>query len=62
MDPAQDEGPPALRRQRVENGLKMAQLVARVQRFLGRIVGLEHIEFGDQFERDDLLAPGLVDQ
>lgn len=40
----------------------MAQLVARMQSVFRRIVRLKHVEFGDQFERDDFFPAGFVDQ
>lgn len=62
MNPSQDEGPTTLRRQGVENSLKMAQLVPRMQCLFGRIVDLKHVEFGDKFQRNDLFPPRFIDQ
>lgn len=62
MHTAKDEGPTALRGKRIQYRLKMAQLIACMKRFLGRVVSLEHIEFGDRLKRHDLFAPRFVDQ
>ena len=62
MYPAQDESASALRRKRIKNGLKMAQFIAGVQRFFGRIICLKDVQVGHQFQRHDLLAPRFVNQ
>lgn len=62
VDAPKDEGTAALRWQRVKNDLEMAQFVACVQGFFRRIVGMQNVQFRDQFERHDLFPPGLVDQ
>ena len=62
MHAAEDEGATALCGKRVQNRLKMAQLVTGVECIFGRIVGLKHIEFSDHFKRHDLFPPRFVDQ
>jgi len=62
MNAAQNEGTAALLGEGVEDCLEVPQLVTRLQRFLGGIVRLKHIQFGDKFQRDDLFPSGLVNQ
>lgn len=40
----------------------MAQFVACLQGFFGRIVGLQHVEFSNHLQGDDLFSPCRVDQ
>lgn len=62
VDAAQNEGAAALRREGIENGLKVAQLIAGVKRLFGRMIDQQHIQFGNQFKSNDLFAPCFVDQ
>jgi len=51
-----------LRRQSIDDRLEAAQLVARLKHAFRAVVHLEQVEIGEEFERDDLRAPRLVDQ
>jgi len=62
VNPAQDEGAAALRRQRIEDGLKVTQFVTRMEGVLRRMIRLEHVKFRDQFQRDDFFPPRFIDQ
>lgn len=57
----QDESAPALRRQGVEHRLEVSQFVPRLQPGLGAVVDADQVEIGDHLERDDLAAPGGID-
>lgn len=57
----QYEGATALRRQRIEDRLEMAQFVTRLQPRLRAVVDADQFEIRDHFERHDPAAPRDVD-
>ncbi len=62
MHPAEDECTAALRWQGLQDRLEVSQFVARMQCFFSRVVGLKHVEFRDQLQRNDLFSSRLVNQ
>lgn len=59
---ALNESVAALRRQGFQYRLQMPQLVARMQRGFGGMIGMQDVEFSHKLQRDDLFAAGLIDQ
>lgn len=61
VDAPQDESASALRGQGVEDRLKVAQFVARLQPGLRAVVHADQVEIGDHLERHDPAAAGRID-
>ena len=61
LDTAQDEDSPALFGKAFENRLHPPQLVARAKLRLDVMARLQQFDFADRLERDDLVAPRLID-
>lgn len=59
---AHNEGAAALRRQRIQYRLEMAKLIARLQRSLRRMIGLQHVQFRHKLQRDDFFPARLINQ
>ncbi len=62
LHPPQQEGPARLRGERFDDAFEMPQRVARIEHLVIGYAALEHFQIGDIVDRDDHLAPLLVDQ
>ena len=62
VNAALNKGSAALWRQGVQYRLEVPQLVAGMQRGFGRMIGMKHIQFRNQFKGNDFFAPGLIYQ